>query len=407
MPLYSHSRISSFEQCPLKYRYGYVDRLERRRAGIEAFMGSRFHEVMEHLYGRISYDVPALEELTALYARLWEQRWHDAVVVVQKGREPSDYRAVGLRAIEDYYRRYAPFDDGRVMGLEREITMRLDAEGRYRLRCIIDRLVGRADGTVEIHDYKTSGFLPTQEDVDGDRQLALYEMAVRQAWPDTARVELVWHYVAFDRELRSRRTAEQLATLARETMEVIDRIEAEREFAPHESHLCPWCDFQDICPLFADRFRTEGLPLEQYAEDRGIGLVNRYAALDAERRELSSRVKQIDEEQERLKPLAVEIAAAHGVMRLFGDTHALTIRGDIRVHYPKKEELVRAAFEDQMKGLGLWERVCDISWAAFRALAEREGWAEGAVPLPLAPYVAIERTHQMRLKRLRGKEEGE
>ena len=41
----SHSRLSTFEDCPLKYKYTYVDRLDReRRDSIEAFMGGLVHE---------------------------------------------------------------------------------------------------------------------------------------------------------------------------------------------------------------------------------------------------------------------------------------------------------------------------------------------------------------------------
>ncbi len=40
MPTYSHFRLSTVEDCPLKYKCTYVDRLEReRRDSIEAFMG--------------------------------------------------------------------------------------------------------------------------------------------------------------------------------------------------------------------------------------------------------------------------------------------------------------------------------------------------------------------------------
>jgi len=279
-------------------------------------------------------------------------------------------------------------------------------EGRYRLRCIIDRLMGLPDGVVEIHDYKTGGFLPEQGKLDRDRQLALYEIAVRSAWPDVSRVELVWHYVAFDREMRSRRTPAELSELKHTVIALIEQVEAEHTFAPRESSLCPWCDYQDLCPLFADQFRVAALPLELYAEDKDIGLVNRYAALDGEKHELTARLKHLEAEQERIKKVAVERAAAAGVARLFGDTHVLTIRDDLRVHYPKKEDLTRAAFEGQMKAMGLWDAVSDLSWSGLRALAEREGWAqEGAVPAPLQPFISVEPIKQVRLAKRKDRED--
>ena len=40
MEIYSYSRIKTFENCPLKYRYRYIDRIKVDTEGVEAFMGS-------------------------------------------------------------------------------------------------------------------------------------------------------------------------------------------------------------------------------------------------------------------------------------------------------------------------------------------------------------------------------
>ena len=49
--------------------------------------------------------------------------------------------------------------------------------------------------------------------MDEDRQLALYQIGVQNMWNDVCNVELVWHYVAFDKEIRSKRTEEGLDEL--------------------------------------------------------------------------------------------------------------------------------------------------------------------------------------------------
>ena len=48
--VYSHSRISTFETCPLKFKLRYLDKIEPLRGNIEAFMGSRVHDTLEKLY---------------------------------------------------------------------------------------------------------------------------------------------------------------------------------------------------------------------------------------------------------------------------------------------------------------------------------------------------------------------
>jgi len=400
MPIYSYSRLAAFAQCPLKYKYAYIDGIERGRRSIEAFMGNRFHEAMERLYEHAPQSYPSADELRELFLKLWDKEFADDVFSNLANRKPEDVRALGLRAIDDYWRRYQPFDQGRVLGLERELLVDLDGSGKYRLRCIIDRLMARDDCSFEIHDYKTGGFLPEQKKLDDDEQLALYEIAVRENWPSVKTVDLVWHYVAFDMEMKSRRTEEELDELKKRTCARIDEVEAARDFLPHETELCEWCDFLKICPLFAHRFAIENLPLEKYATDDAIGMVNRFAALDAEKRKLHEREKQIELEQERIKVQAVIKAEQEGVKRLFGDTHVLTIKDDIRVSYPKKGELVRAAFESAMHGLGLWERVIDVNFSSLKSMAHEIGWkGSGDIPLGLAEFLKIEPIKQVRISR--------
>ena len=248
MPEYSISQLDSFEECPRQYKFVYVDRIRRYEEGVEAFLGQRFHDAMEWLYGERAVRLVPLEELLEHYEGDWAATWHAEVKIRKEGRTPDDYRQMGRRFIEDYYRRHAPFEEGRVVGLERFIRFPLDGSGRYRCKGIIDRLIVAPDGAYEVHDYKTGSKLPEQAELDEDRQLGLYQVGVQTLWPDAKAVRLVWHLVAFDVEMRSARTPEALGKLRAELAALIDRVEAETEYAPRESVLCGWCAYQDLCP---------------------------------------------------------------------------------------------------------------------------------------------------------------
>jgi putative RecB family exonuclease len=246
---YSISQLDKFEECALQYKFRYVDKIYRYEEGVEAFLGSRFHEAMEKLYGERASRIMPLEEVLEYYEKIWAEKWHPDVVINKEGRTADDYRLLGRRFIEDYYKRHHPFEEGKVLGLERYIRFKLDDAGRYSCKGIIDRLMLAQDGTFEVHDYKTSSKLPDQAELDEDRQLALYQIGVRRLWPEAKDVRLIWHMVAFDVEMRSARTEEALDTLKAELGDLIERIEAEREFPPHESGLCDWCPYWDLCPL--------------------------------------------------------------------------------------------------------------------------------------------------------------
>ena len=252
-PVYSASRLSTYESCPLQFRFRYLDRIPRTEESIEAFLGSRVHEALSTLYHTIQRGgEPCLADLLNDYRRQWEQRWHSQVKIVKQDRSIDSYKEFGERCLVNYHQAHAPFNHGQVLGLECHVAVSLDAHGCYKIQGYIDRLVSVGSGRYEIHDYKTSGRLPSQRDLDADRQLALYQLAVEGMWSDVKEVELVWHYLAFGKELRSRRTPNALNRLKSSTIAVIDRIEADTEFKPIKSMLCHWCAYQNICPLWGD-----------------------------------------------------------------------------------------------------------------------------------------------------------
>ena len=204
--VYSASRLESYRQCPQKFKFTYIDQVPSSLEGIEAFMGSRVHEVLYKLYLDLRFCKPvSVEALLIYYREIWEKEWHEGIQIVREGISPDDYFAIGEKCITDYYHRYSPFDQTRTLGLEHPVKFNLDRAGQYIMQGFIDRLSQPSDGVLWIHDYKTKGFFPTQQDLDQDRQLAYYQMAVQTLWPDTKEVELIWHYLIFDKELRSDR----------------------------------------------------------------------------------------------------------------------------------------------------------------------------------------------------------
>ncbi len=258
MTVYSHSRLASFEKCPKQFHYRYVLQIPAESEGIEAFMGKRVHEVLERLYeftGR--GQIPSLEQVTFRYHAFWDDHYDEKrVKIVRQGTPPSFYRNLGVRCIEYYYRRFHPFDQTETLGIEEEVTFNLDHDanetkdkdkGRYAMRGIIDRIVRAVDGAIEIHDYKTGRYIPSQKELNRDRQLALYQLGLRERFGDDQPYRLVWHYLQRREQRTSSRTPDQLDSLRRDAIDVIDRIESAQEYPVCRNRLCDWCEYKDRC----------------------------------------------------------------------------------------------------------------------------------------------------------------
>jgi putative RecB family exonuclease len=350
MTVYSHSRISTFEQCPLKFKFEYIDEAE---AGIEAtaesFLGSRVHKALEKLYKDLKFQkLNTLQELLDFYNSEWEKNWNSKILIVRQDYGKENFRKMGEQYITDYYNRYKPFDQAKTIGLEMQVIIRLDAEGRFVLQGYIDRLASPGDGIYEVHDYKTSNSLPTQDHADTDRQLALYSIAVKEMFRDCKKVVLVWHYLAFDKEIRSERSDNQLEELKKEVIEAIKQIESTTDFKPHESSLCDWCDFRMLCPKFSHLAELDKKEPEEFLADDGVKLVNEYTALKAEEEKIAD---QLDDVKNKIFMFADE----KKIERLFGSDAMVTIWKKECLKFPLREDPRYAQLVNLLKKQGLWE----------------------------------------------------
>jgi hypothetical protein len=110
--------------------------------------------------------------------------------------------------------------------------------------------------------------VPSQQTLDADRQLGLYQLGVEARYGTATRVRLVWHYLQRDQVRISTRSPDQLGTLRRDTIERIEQIEAEREFAPRPSALCTWCEHNDVCPAARPSPPRQPTPIGEPASER-------------------------------------------------------------------------------------------------------------------------------------------
>jgi len=368
--VYSHSRLETFENCPLMYKFSYIDRIRSKREGIEGFMGSRVHETLEKLYADLKYCKPdSEEELVAFYNSAWARNWHDCVFVVKEEYCADNYREMGEKCVREYYRHYHPFDDGRTLWLEQKVIIPLDPEGRYRMNGVVDRLVEKEPGVYEIHDYKGSGTLPDQWKFDNDRQLALYQLGVEQALPDVREVSLVWHYLVFDKEMRSQRTPEQLEQLKAKVVSLIQTIEATETFEPREGSLCEWCDFPELCPHRKHLYAVGELPPAEFKADDGVQLVDRYAALKEKK-------AQVEAELDELKCRIDEYCTAMEVDRVRGSGNILSLSRREAPRFLEAKSPERRAMEDLIRTLGHWDEVSMLSTYKLGKAVACGAWSE-------------------------------
>ncbi len=110
MPIYSHSQLSMYEECPWKYKLRYRDKIKRDIEGVEGFLGTMVHETLKKCYDNARFTrVNTLSDLLAYYNKIWQENWHDAIHIMKQDLTQEDYRALGEKMVKIYYERYSPF----------------------------------------------------------------------------------------------------------------------------------------------------------------------------------------------------------------------------------------------------------------------------------------------------------
>ncbi len=395
MTVYSHSRLSCFEQCPQKFKFQYINKIEtEEEETVEAFLGIRVHEALEKLYRDLQYQKKdTLEELLVWLREQWKENWSDDIIIVNTEYTPENYLKMAEKYLSDYYVRYHPFDKGRTVALEELIRITLDEAGEYKLQGYIDRLTETTDGCYEIHDYKTNSRLPLAEYIRSDRQLALYMIGVKNQYPDVKHVRLIWHFLKFDKEIDSTRTDEELERLKQDTIRLIERIEHEERFIANPGFLCDWCEYKSCCPQWSHLYVIQEKSENEYLKDTGVTLVNRYAEVKVAQKLANL---QWDAELAKLEEALVLFAEKEHVEVVFGSKNKIRISESQKYCFPSKNSTQREKLEELLRSFGKLQEVSQLDTAALGRIIEEKAW-EPTVLKAVERFVEIERKKRLYL----------
>jgi len=254
METYSHSKIETFENCKLKYKYRYVDKIiPEIPKSIEAHLGSSVHKALEQLYINVMQKkIPTIDEVIKFYSEEWETTYSKDISIMNKGMTAKDYFNRGVEFLINYFIKYNPFTDNTI-ATEEKVEIDLDEE--KKLIGYIDRLVHNIEkNEIEIHDYKTSASLFARQKVENGRQLALYALAIKEKFGKDKNVAMVWHFLAHDSKTAIPISNEKLALVKKEVIELINEIEHTKTFPPTKSPLCNWCEYRNMCEAWKTSF---------------------------------------------------------------------------------------------------------------------------------------------------------
>lgn len=245
----SPSKVSSFKECALAFRFSAIDRLPEPPS-TPAVKGTTVHRALELLFvGDVADRTPerAQECLTEALAEMADEPEYRGLELDAAAEQ--DFAADAARMVERYFTLEDPTRI-RPIGLELMLTAEL---GPVTVRGIIDRLELDEDGELLVTDYKT-GRAPAQaQQASRLGGVHFYSMLCEQVLGKRPRrIQLI--YLGRDPQIIATDTSEQsnrgVERKVRAVWDAIERACERDDFRPRPGPLCSWCAFKQYCPSF-------------------------------------------------------------------------------------------------------------------------------------------------------------
>ena len=179
----SYSAVRTFQSCPLKYRFRYVDGLPEECVSSALVFGSAIHAAVEFFYQQqlAGEEPPDLDSLLDVYQQSWQDRGENTVRFGKQETADSLHR-LAERMLGKFLESDLAKPEGRILGVEEELRGQLSAE----LPDLLGRidLLLETDDAVIVQDFKTSRSAWTdQQAEDQSEQLLLYADLARRLVP--------------------------------------------------------------------------------------------------------------------------------------------------------------------------------------------------------------------------------
>ncbi len=322
---FSYSALNDWHTCPRKFKFSKIEKVSvPKKISADAYLGSSVHRVLNKLYtlGADGIVLP-FEEAVKIYEEDWAKVDREILSVVKDFYTVDDYIRLGKEMLETHYNSYKPFRADMLLGAELNLYAELP-DSPFKFSAIIDRLSRLEDGTIQIADYKTGKRISKPTDLAFRLQMGLYQIAVKQHYPDYDSIELVQYFLRQNEVVKLRMTQDELDQLTyevRNELYLIQDAEKRDDFQTQESGLCDYCDFFHLCPAKRHKLLLEEKDVgdEMAPEEKARNIAEKFITVD-------QKIKELTAEKNALRDEIIEIAKENNWTVLDADTGEVKIK---------------------------------------------------------------------------------
>jgi len=291
----SHSSISTYQQCPQKWKFRYVDKIPEKPRPYFSF-GKSVHNGLEFLFSKLGQRPPTIEDVLENYREQW----------ISEGYESSPQEKwffdEGDRILRGFYNKHK--DDHKKV-VKVELKFNIEVSG-VPLVGYIDRIDETASGQLAIIDYKT-GKAFDKSRVRKDPQLTLYQIACEMSLGKKVESVTLYHLNSLTPITVSPHSKPMESDLRTKIVESARGISDQKyDPIPEPNGYCKWCDYVQICPAFSNKSIQKAL-----SED-----VDRYGKLEL-------RIRELEKEKNKLASSLKSHLDATGTKEMTGEHYKI------------------------------------------------------------------------------------
>jgi putative RecB family exonuclease len=252
LPHLSSSSISDYVDCGMLYKFGRIDRIKREFTADSLEYGTCAHRVLADIYqGKLLKSPLDLKEILELFEHYWTEVADDNdQIKYANGKDFETYLIEGRELFTTYYNKI-PADDFRVLAIEEAFSFKIEGLD-IPIIGAMDLVEEDNAGTIIITDWKTAGKAYSNDDVDKNFQLTLYQMAAQANGFADREILLRFDCLIKTKtpkfeQYYTTRSDEDILRAKKKIMQVANGI-SKGVFVPNDGHWkCKGCAFADHC----------------------------------------------------------------------------------------------------------------------------------------------------------------
>jgi putative RecB family exonuclease len=246
----SPSSLTTYLQCPLKYKFSRIDGL-KEPATEHTILGNYVHSILENFY-RLDAHLRTVETARSLSRQIWDDyaegvsnvyhRDRDAIEKIRLFKWRAWYCVENLLKMESSQE--INFD-----GIETELNHSISG---VKIKGFIDRW-SVEDNKIKIGDYKTGKVPALRYREDKFDQLLIYGIILSEMQDmeiDTLELLYIKDGVRLTNKPKSE-DIQKIKNLLVDTRQAIDERCQSEVFETKVGVLCGWCHFKPICPAWS------------------------------------------------------------------------------------------------------------------------------------------------------------